>query len=53
MARAVLGAGARWARERGAERLYLQVERDNEAALRLYTRAGFSYSHGYHYRIRP
>ncbi|MFF4985981.1 GNAT family N-acetyltransferase [Streptosporangium saharense] len=53
VAAAVLAAGARWARVRGAERLYLQVERDNEAALGLYTRAGFSPSHGYHYRVRP
>ncbi|MEV7013210.1 GNAT family N-acetyltransferase [Streptosporangium sp. NPDC051022] len=53
VATAVLGAGARWARDQGAARLYLQVERDNEAAVRLYTRAGFTHSHTYHYRIRP
>jgi ribosomal protein S18 acetylase RimI-like enzyme len=53
IASAVLGAGARWAADQGATRLYLQVEEDNEAALGLYTRAGFTRSHGYHYRIKP
>ncbi len=48
---AVLGALARWARQRGAERLYLQVERDNPAALALYARAGFRERYGYHYRL--
>ena len=43
--------GARWAARKGAGRLYLQVEDGNDAALRLYTRAGFTRSHGYHYRI--
>ncbi|WP_271222194.1 GNAT family N-acetyltransferase [Streptosporangium carneum] len=51
VATALLGAGARWAREMGADRLYLQVERDNEAAVRLYAQAGFVHSHGYHYRV--
>jgi len=47
---AVLGALARWARDRGAERLYLQVETDNAPARRLYTRAGFLPRYAYHYR---
>jgi GNAT superfamily N-acetyltransferase len=51
IATAVLGAGARWAAHQGATRLYLQVEDDNDTARRLYTRAGFTRSHGYHYRI--
>lgn len=51
IATAILGAGARWAAEHGLSRLYLQVEDDNEAAIGLYTRAGFSRSYGYHYRI--
>jgi ribosomal protein S18 acetylase RimI-like enzyme len=46
--RAALGA---WARARAAAGLYLQVERDNAAALRLYERAGFREAYGYHYRI--
>jgi arginase family enzyme/GNAT superfamily N-acetyltransferase len=53
IATAVLGAGARWAADRGHGRLYLQVEEDNEAALGLYVRAGFSRAYGYHYRIAP
>ncbi len=52
VAEAVLGAGARWAARAGAHRLYLQVERDNAPARSLYERAGFTWSHGYHFRIR-
>jgi GNAT superfamily N-acetyltransferase len=48
-ARAVLGALADWAKA-PADRMYLQVERDNAAALRLYERAGFSELREYHYR---
>ena len=47
---AVLGACARWAQGRGAERLYLQVETDNASARRLYARAGFEPRYPYHYR---
>ncbi|HEX6683864.1 MAG TPA: GNAT family N-acetyltransferase [Candidatus Limnocylindrales bacterium] len=50
-ARAVLGALADWARRRGAGSMYLQVERDNDAALRLYGGAGFTQLCGYHYRV--
>ena len=49
-ARALLGAIARWAGERNARELYLQVERDNEPALALYAGAGFRERYGYHYR---
>ncbi len=49
-ARRVLAALARWAAAHGAGHLYLQVERDNAPALRLYERAGFSELCGYHYR---
>ncbi|WP_326822560.1 GNAT family N-acetyltransferase [Streptosporangium sp. NBC_01756] len=52
VATAVLGAGARWAADQGAGRLYLQVEEENEAARALYTRIGFTPSHSYHYRSR-
>lgn len=51
-ARQVLAALAAWAAERGCDRMYLQVERDNEAALRLYGRAGFGQVCVYHYRVR-
>ncbi|GAA4632542.1 hypothetical protein GCM10023196_066350 [Actinoallomurus vinaceus] len=50
---AVLGAGARWAARQGADRLYLQVETDNDAAWRLYRNVGFTPSYAYHYRIAP
>jgi ribosomal protein S18 acetylase RimI-like enzyme len=46
----VLGALAGWAARCDATQLYLQVSRDNEAALRLYERAGFTEVCGYHYR---
>ncbi len=49
-ARTVLAALAAWAGAHGADRLYLQVERDNVPALGLYEGAGFSEAAGYHYR---
>jgi GNAT superfamily N-acetyltransferase len=49
-ARSVLGALADWAGAHHADRMYLQVERDNVPALRLYEQAGFSEVSGYHYR---
>lgn len=50
----VLRAGAAWAAERGAGRLYLQVTADDahRPARELYGRAGFGLSHRYHYRIK-
>ncbi|WP_046470414.1 GNAT family N-acetyltransferase [Allosalinactinospora lopnorensis] len=49
-ARGVIAALAAWAGAHAADRMYLQVERDNIPALRLYGRAGFSEICGYHYR---
>lgn len=49
-ARDVLAALADWAGAHEADRMYLQVERDNVPALRLYERMGFSEICGYHYR---
>jgi N-acetylglutamate synthase len=46
----VLTALAGWAAGRGAGDVYLQVSRENEAALRLYGRAGFTEVCAYHYR---
>jgi GNAT superfamily N-acetyltransferase len=48
--RNVLGALADWAGAHEAGHMYLQVERDNIPALRLYERMGFSELCGYHYR---
>ncbi|WP_449334207.1 GNAT family N-acetyltransferase [Streptomyces chattanoogensis] len=49
-AREVLAALADWAGAHDADHMYLQVERDNMPALRLYERTGFSEVCGYHYR---
>jgi N-acetylglutamate synthase len=51
-ARSVLAALAGWAGAQRAGRLYLQVERGNTAARRLYGQAGFTELCGYHYRVR-
>jgi N-acetylglutamate synthase len=49
-ATSVLHALAGWAHERGAPRMYLQVEATNDGARQLYTRAGFEMEYRYHYR---
>ena len=46
----ILNGLARWADERAAHRMYLQVEVTNDGARQLYTRAGFVTSYRYHYR---
>jgi GNAT superfamily N-acetyltransferase len=50
IASAVMDALERWAVERGASGVYLQVETDNAPALALYARRGMVVSHSYHYR---
>lgn len=50
VASALLRAGARWARQQGSDRLYLQVTEDNSTARHVYVRHGFRLSHRYHYR---
>jgi GNAT superfamily N-acetyltransferase len=50
---AVLSAIARWAGDRGAERMYLQVEVENAPARSLYARVGFRPRYAYHYRRQP
>ena len=50
LASAVMDALEAWAATRDAHRVYLQVERDNDAALRFYGRRGFHVAHSYHYR---
>jgi GNAT superfamily N-acetyltransferase len=42
----------RWAAQRGAHSVYLQVAADNTAALALYGRLSFTEHHRYHYRRR-
>jgi len=41
------------AARQGVGRVFLQVETTNAAALALYERCGFRYSHRYHYRVAP
>lgn len=41
------------AAKRAVRRVFLQVETANTAAMALYERCGFRYSHHYHYRIAP
>jgi N-acetylglutamate synthase len=53
LGRAITGALAAAAADRGADNLYLQVLDDNSAARTLYRQAGFTDHHGYHYRVAP
>jgi ribosomal protein S18 acetylase RimI-like enzyme len=53
LARAITGALAAAAADRGAANLYLQVLDDNFAARTLYRQIGFADHHGYHYRAAP
>lgn len=49
-ASAALSALADWSTTQGADCMYLQVERDNISALRLYENSGFTEFARYHYR---
>jgi N-acetylglutamate synthase len=50
---AVTSALAQAAAQRGADRVFLQVEEGNTAARALYGRCGFRDVHRYHYRVAP
>ena len=50
--RRIVLSALKWARLRGARQAWLQVEADNEPALRLYQSLGFTEVYRYHYR-RP
>lgn len=52
-AKRIVSALLDWGRGRGAALAYLQVARDNDAALALYADFGFREAYRYHYRIRP
>jgi GNAT superfamily N-acetyltransferase len=53
VAAAILAEAARWALSQGADRMYLQVESDNDPALSLYGEAGFTVAYSYHHRLLP
>jgi ribosomal protein S18 acetylase RimI-like enzyme len=48
--RRIVLAALKWARLRGAKQAWLQVEADNQPAIRLYRSLGFSEIYRYHYR---
>jgi ribosomal protein S18 acetylase RimI-like enzyme len=52
-ARRLLLSALKWAHSRGAREAWLQVEADNDPALRLYASMGFSEVYRYHYRQPP
>ncbi|WP_194923439.1 GNAT family N-acetyltransferase [Catenulispora pinisilvae] len=49
---AVIAALADWAAVNDAARMYLQVEQENEGALRLYARAGFTELSPFYFRVK-
>lgn len=51
--RRIVLSALKWARLRGAQMAWLQVEADNAWALKLYARIGFSELYRYHYRRPP
>ncbi|MBL8518354.1 MAG: GNAT family N-acetyltransferase [Betaproteobacteria bacterium] len=53
IASALVAALLAWAHGQGARQAFLQVERGNDAAVRLYRRAGFDPRYDYHYRVKP
>jgi GNAT superfamily N-acetyltransferase len=53
LASRLLGALGTWAGGHGATSAYLQVRRDNDAALRLYARHGMAAAYPYAYRYGP
>jgi RimJ/RimL family protein N-acetyltransferase len=53
LAARILGGLARHAKTQGIERIFLQVEEENSAAIALYRRAGFTTAWRYHYWRYP
>lgn len=53
LATAIVGVLSGWASQCGASHAFLQVSDDNEAALAVYAKFGFSTLYTYHYRARP
>jgi N-acetylglutamate synthase len=53
LAVAIVQALAVWGRGQSADRIWLQVATQNESAITLYRRLGFTVHHRYHYRSAP
>jgi N-acetylglutamate synthase len=53
LGRLIIGTLLEWAADRGAEQALLEVRSENEPALALYRRLGFTTAHEYHYRTIP
>lgn len=52
LAKALIGEMLNWARMQGIPRAYLQVSRENIAAIALYSGLGFRIEYGYWYRVK-
>jgi ribosomal protein S18 acetylase RimI-like enzyme len=51
--RRLLAAALKWARSRGADTAWLQVESDNQAATSMYEGLGFEATYSYFYLVQP
>ena len=49
----LISAMANWGRNRGATKVYLQVETANKAGINLYNKLGFTEIYQYFYRLKP
>ena len=51
--RRLLAAALKWAKSRGADTAWLQVESDNHAAMTMYEGLGFEPAYSYFYLVQP
>ena len=52
LATGVMHALAEWGRQQNAEQIYLQVMEDNQPALSLYSKLGFTRLYQYYYAVK-